>query len=369
MYTDDLQPCEIPTDDIFLDPNNPRFYTEKSTVDIPDSKISNERVQLKASEEISKYGIQELRNSILRNGFLPLDRIVVRPIEDTDSQFVVVEGNRRLAALKSLRSDIEQGIVAEENISEDYLDQLYDSTDQLQVLVYEGEIGHDISWILQGVRHISGIRDWKPAQRARLVVDQIEGQDLSFSEAGKKFGLTAQAVGRYFRSFKALEQMREDEEFKDKALNEYFSLFEDAIRNREVKAWLGWDDEDHCFKNEDSLKQFYSWIVPDEENDGARRIHDPKQIKKLGVLVGDKQHQDILNQFDDFDLTIEQAADAAEKAPTYDWKTAIRKAIAQIGGIPHGAIVDEREAVLGEVAKLEKSIENLKAMADALTSE
>ena len=369
MYADDLEPQGIKTERIFLDPNNPRFYTEKSTVDIPDSKISNDRVQIKASEEISKYGIQELRNSILRNGFLPLDRIVVRPIEGANDQYVVVEGNRRLAALKSLRSEIEQGVVAEENISEDYLNQLTKATDELQVLVYNGDIGHDISWILQGVRHISGIRDWKPAQRARLVVDQIEGQDLSFSEAGKKFGLTAQAVGRYFRSYKALEQMRDDEEFKDKALNEYFSLFEDAIRNKEVRQWLEWSDEDHHFENEDNLKQFYSWIVPDEDNDGARRIHDPKQIKKLGMIVCDPQHKDILNRFDGYSLTIEQAVDAAEKAPTYDWRTAIRKAADQIGAIPQGAIAENKDEVLSEIALLEKSIENLRKMAEAVQSE
>lgn len=366
MYTEDLEARTVATDKIYLDPNNPRFYTEKTTKDIPDRRITDERVQLNASKEIQRYGIQELRHSILRNGFLPLDRIVVRPIEGTNGAYVVVEGNRRLAALKSLRTDISNGVVDEDNIDDDYLAKLAKATDRIGVLVYQGDIGHDISWILQGVRHISGVREWKPAQRARLIVDQIEDQDLSFSEAGKKFGLTAQAVGRYYRSFKALEQMREDDEYKDKALNEYFSLFEDAIRNRDMRQWLGWSDDDFRFHAVDNLKQFYSWIVPDDEHDADRRIHDPKQIKKLGMLVGDNRHHETLSRFDNYDITIEQAHDAALGSATFDWQTAISKAIALIGGIPQGAIADDKDAILGDLKNLEKCIKNLKAMATAI---
>ena len=366
MYTEDLKAKTIAADKIHLDPNNPRFYTEKTTKDIPDRRITNERVQLNASKEIQRYGIQELRNSILRNGFLPLDRIVVRPIEGEKGEYVVVEGNRRLAALKSLRTDIDNGVIDEETIDDDYLAKLVEATDKISVLVYQGDIGHDISWILQGVRHISGVREWKPAQRARLIVDQIEGQDLPFSEAGKKFGLTAQAVGRYYRSFKALEQMREDDEYKDKALNEYFSLFEEAIRNRDVRQWLDWSDDDYRFNAIDNLKQFYSWIVPDDDHDAERRVHDPKQIKKLGVLVGDNRHHETLSRFDNYDVTIEQAHDTALGSAIFDWKTAISKAVALMAGIPQGAIADDKAAILSDVEKLEKSIANLKAMAGAI---
>ena len=102
----------------------------------------------------------------------------------------------------------------------------------------------------------AGIRPWQPAQRARLVADQIESKGLSFSEAGQKFGLSAQAVGRLYRAYKALEQMRQDDDFQGKALNEYFSLFEEAIRNRQTRDWLGWRDELTQFENTSNLKQF-----------------------------------------------------------------------------------------------------------------
>ena len=122
--------------------------------------------QERAFESIRKHGLVELKNSILRNGFLPLDRIVVRELDGIRGKYVVIEGNRRLAALKWLRSDIDEGLVAEEGIDpdSDYLEKLAESTKEIEVLVYLGDDKNDIAWILQGIRHIGGIRDWEPAQ-------------------------------------------------------------------------------------------------------------------------------------------------------------------------------------------------------------
>jgi len=166
MYVDQLEEQRISVENLFLDPNNPRFWTERTTKDVPDAKIPDDKVQTTTFSAINQHGVEELRDSILRNGFLPLDRIVVRPIAGHDGKYVVVEGNRRLAALKSLRQQIADDLISEENISADYLENLKESTDVLEVLVYTGTDTADIAWRLQGIRHISGIRDWQPAQRA-----------------------------------------------------------------------------------------------------------------------------------------------------------------------------------------------------------
>lgn len=367
MYADDLEEKSIQFDDIYLDPNNPRFYTEKTLNDVPDKKIIETRVQTRAENNIYSHGIEELYNNILRNGFLPLDRIVVRPIDGVAGKYVVVEGNRRLAALRLLRSRIADAEVAEDGMTDKDLERLQASTDDLLVLVYRGDIGHDISWLLQGVRHISGIRPWQPAQRARLVADQVDGQNLGFSEAGQKFGLSAQAVGRLYRSYKALEQMRQDDEFQRKARNDYFSLFEEAYRNRHVREWLNWNDNNHKYENLDNLQQFYSWITPDEEHEGDRRINDPKQIKDLGtLLVG--QHQKLLDRFDDHEISVGRALEIAQEEPEdFDWKSAITRAARYIADIPQDAIAQNAEVLLEEIFRLEQSVSKLKAMAQAVS--
>lgn len=358
MYIDQLEECKIRFDQIFLDPNNPRFWAEKNTRDVPDTKIPDARVQSRAFEDISKpkHGIRELRDSILRNGFLPLDRIVVRPIETHDGKFVIVEGNRRFAALKSLREEIELGTVDEDGISEDYLEKLLTDTGELAVLIYRGAETHDISWLLQGIRHISGIRDWSPAQRGRLVAEQIDERGIRFREASQTFGLSAQAVGRLYRAYKALEQMRDDDEFAGKARNEYFTLFEEAIRKKPVQEWLGWNNDTWKFENERNLERFYSWISPDEEHDNERRIHDPRQIKDLASLItGD--HYTLLDQIDNYELSIEQARGKIEGLPeAFDWKEKIEQARKLIADLPQEPMFEEQEAFVVALKKIEEQV-------------
>ena len=195
MYADQLEEATLNIDNIFLDPNNPRFWTERTSKDIRDTRIMRDSVQAAARKNIEGFGIRELRDSILRNGFLSLDRIVVRPIEQAPKKYVIVEGNRRFAALTQLREEIGDGTVNEDGIDQEYLDELYNDTSEIAVLIYRGEDTHDISWLLQGIRHIGGIREWLPAQRARLVVEQIDEHGLKFKSAGQTFGLTAQQVG------------------------------------------------------------------------------------------------------------------------------------------------------------------------------
>ena len=366
MYADQLTEKTLQFDQIYLDPNNPRFWTEKTTRDVPDTKIPEDKIQERALNAISSLGVRELRDSILRNGFLPLDRIVVRPIADHSDKHVIVEGNRRFAALRTLRQEIEEGTVDEEGISDDYLDRLVNDTNNLDVLIYEGGDTHDISWLLQGIRHISGIRNWEPAQRARLVAEQIDEKNIGFKAAGQTFGLSAQAVGRLYRAYKALEQMRDDEEFSSKARNDYFTLFEGAIQNKDLKEWLGWNNDAWQFENETNLKQFYSWISPDEEQENQRRIHDPRQIKDLGFLIAGN-HNTLLAQIDQYEISIEEAYGKVKGMQgALDWKEKIEQARKLIADLPQEAMFEETEAFLEALNTIDEQISKRKAAIAAL---
>lgn len=367
MYEDCLSERRVSINDICLDPNNPRFWSAKTGRDIPDRKIEHQDVQTSAMGRIAEHGITELRNSILRNGFLPLDRLVLRKLAEVPDKFVVVEGNRRLAALMLLRRQISEETIPEDEASPDYLARLLAATAELSVLIYEGT-ETDISWVFQGIRHISGIRNWEPAQRARLVADQIAHYGPKFHEVGQKFGLTAPAVGRLYRAYKALEQMREDDEFQNKAKNEYFTLFEEAIRKRHVKEWLEWDPNEYVCKNEDNVRQFYAWISPDDDHDKDRRIHDPRQMAKLDFLL-EHDETDLLRQIDEHAITLDGAFERAKsKDEAADWHRALDRAIQLVGSIPQAAIEEHAGELLGKLGSLEVRVANLRKMAESVSA-
>lgn len=358
MYSDELERIEAPLEGLFLDPNNPRFWTERGIPEISDKKIPEDKIQEEALKRlIEKFGVEELYFSILRNGFLPLDRIVVRPIQEHGGKYVVVEGNRRLAALKLLQRRVDEGVIAEEGIDDKYLKLLKDSISKIEVLLYKGTKAEEIAWIFQGVRHISGVRDWEPAQRARLVAKQIEEVGMTFNQAGQKFGLTAKAVGRLYRAYKGLQQMQEDEDYGPKAKNQYFSLFEEAYRNLKVREWLGWKENERKFANTENLKQFYSWIVPDEEFEDTRRIHDPKHVAYLAELL-EKKRFDLIGQIDRHEVTIEEAKGrAAESSGPYDWRSEIEKAKQCVKGLPNVVFLEQGDELKEELLKLRTLID------------
>lgn len=340
MYNAELDPQQLSLDRLYLDPNNPRFHDRRVTV--PSRRIVEPEIQAKALERLTSCGIRELANSILRNGFLPLDRIVVTPIAEAPDSYVVVEGNRRLAALRVVRDQIRNDDVDADDLPQEYLASLNESIDKIDCLVYTGT-NTSIAWILQGIRHLSGIWDWSPAQKAELIVKEIDEGGLKFSAVGQMLGMTANQVGKYYRAFKALEQMRLDDDFGDRFDKALFTLFDEAYSKQNVRRWLEWSNEQNQFLNSENLHLFYSWITPDPDHDGLRRIHDPRQMRALNRLV-EPDHLGLLQQVDDWEINIEEAeARMAGDTPVLDWRSKIAQVEDALNHLPLSALEDGSE--------------------------
>ena len=67
MYNDELTEREVNIDHLYLDPNNPRFWNPQPRRAIPDTRISEDNIQSRVENQISRHGIEELQNSILRS--------------------------------------------------------------------------------------------------------------------------------------------------------------------------------------------------------------------------------------------------------------------------------------------------------------
>jgi hypothetical protein len=308
---------------------------------------------------IESFGVKEVRDSILRNGFLPMDRIVVRPINGHGDKYVVVEGNRRLSALKDLHRLIEDGEISEDGIDEEYLEKLKLATQKIEVLLYHGS-SNDISWRLQGIRHISGIKEWSPAQQAILVARLVD-EGNTFTEVGQQFGLSGKAIGRLYRAHKALNQMRSDDEYGDKVQNDQFTLFDEAHKNKAVRDWLQWDENEHKYMNTNNLKQLYSWIVPDEENEGKRRIHNPDHMRSLARLLESKRH-DLIGAIDRHEMTIEEAKGninaTSSEIEGYNWASEIEKAKQAVNGLPFQVFQENPDNLKQALMELHSLVEN-----------
>lgn len=285
-----LTPIELNLDQLLLDPNNPRFSELGEELNsIPENRFAEEKIQSITKEKMKSaiFDVSELKDTIKTVGFLPMDRIVVRKwigkANDDVARYVVIEGNRRVTALKWLIDLHDNG---KETFSEAQLNNLT----HLHALLLDISVAPETaSLILPGLRHVSGVKEWGPYQKAKAV-HALRKAGLSPQEAAQSLGLSTRAANTSYRCFLALEQMKSDDEFGEFAIPKMYSYFEEAFKRPDVKIWLEWDDQSERFINDEHLKEFYSWMIPPPDSeDGSPKLPEAKSVRELGTIIKDEQ--------------------------------------------------------------------------------
>ncbi|MBV8125896.1 MAG: hypothetical protein JO370_17690, partial [Paucibacter sp.] len=108
----DFQAVDVPIGKILLDPNNYRFWDQKKFKKNVVTRFHEERVQSATLEKLERdYQLDELKNSIITNGYVPMERVILAPYKYEAGYYVVIEGNRRIASLKSLLKESNEGVL------------------------------------------------------------------------------------------------------------------------------------------------------------------------------------------------------------------------------------------------------------------
>lgn len=273
---------EIALGELLLDPNNYRFQDEGGFRATPDNRAHLEQVQRASFQRIKASGIKELHDSIMSNGFLPIERVVITPYKDDDpgDLYLVIEGNRRVAALRQIQEEVLGGVEVPAAVK--------DVLTAVPCVVIDPEEGTaHFRETLMGVRHVGGIKEWGGYQRAKLVADLRDKYHLEAGDVAAKLGLSTREVNRRYRAFKALQQMREDDDYGDLAEPALYPLFHEAIAGVEIREWLGWNQDENTFTNEEALSQFYAMITPmgpeqgQEQPSKLKSFSDVRQLKSI----------------------------------------------------------------------------------------
>jgi hypothetical protein len=281
----DLIPIDIPLPEIFLDPNNPRFVTS-NWQNVPDSDVPLEAVQEGARARLVQgYGIDKLKMSMEVNGYLPIDRVIVRAL--SKGGYVVLEGNRRICAAKLVGAVDSEG--------KDVPAEIRSTFAIIPCLKYIGQ-DTEAAWVFQGLRHISGIVEWSAYNKAKLLVEQMESDSLTLGEVGRRFGLSPFGAGQWVRGFYAFKQARQESDYIAEVDERSYLFFQELFSRSSIKVreWLEWNEEDQKFNNALNFNEFVGWIYPKpdgNESDAAlgdfekRRLLRRDDIRALAELI------------------------------------------------------------------------------------
>ena len=79
--------CELSYEKLLLDPNNYRYQDSPDFVYADERRLHEAGVQKKAFRRLKDEGsLVQLKNSLITNGFIPVERLVVRPYAHADDR-------------------------------------------------------------------------------------------------------------------------------------------------------------------------------------------------------------------------------------------------------------------------------------------
>ena len=197
--------------------------------------------------------VDEIVDSIGANGFfreepliaIPKDRNKTDPKTD---RFVVVEGNRRLAAVRLLlNANLQQEVGAKEIPSVDQ--KLRHDLGRLPVGVYQKR--EDV-WAYLAFRHINGPKPWDALGKAKFVAGVHEDQGLGLDVIARQIGDRNVTVKRLYRGYTLLRQAEQQAGFDRedaKAYRFFFSHLYTAADQTEFQKLLGIEPESSLKKN------------------------------------------------------------------------------------------------------------------------
>ena len=278
-------------DRLILDPNNYRFIDNKDYIPVSENNLTDSRVQKRTYTLLAgknETNISDLTISFKSNGVLKLDPIQVKMLDNNN--VLVIEGNRRTAALKYLYIEFKKG--------NDVGKLTIDSFKSIQLISIsdENSVQHLIT---MGLHHISGKKKWTPINQAQLIYDLKNKHNLSEDKICNSLSITKYNLRRSLRVLALIERYKLSD-FGDQFQTNMYSIFEEVIKKVELKAWLDWNDKILQADNKTNEEKLFSWISKDEitERHGEENeqiivkesiITKSREIRELAKFINDKK--------------------------------------------------------------------------------
>ncbi|MBX7109549.1 MAG: ParB/Srx family N-terminal domain-containing protein [Chitinophagales bacterium] len=297
---------EVEIENLKLDHSNPRLP---------------ERLKGASDKEVLNWMLSDatlidLMASISENGFFSGEPIIVIPDNKT---YIVIEGNRRLAAIKLLTNP---GLAiispkAVESLSNDAKEKNHIPHKLWVYVVSERkEVENYLAF-----RHVTGVKQWPVISKARylnhLYQQKKSGGPSVYKELAKEIGSKAPYVRRLLTGYEAFEIIQSRKYYNIPELDEEnfdLSLITDAITMHTALAeFMGINMEsDSPFSdiNQERLKEVTHWLYEKLSN-GKTRIGDNRNLRVLNKVI---QNIEARESFISGEKTLKEAAELTDLA-------------------------------------------------------
>ena len=277
-----------------LDPLNPRLGRHR---------MSRETLQDALLEMMREWVLDELALSYLESGGFwshePL--IVVKEELYGDECLIVVEGNRRLAALKALK-------LASEGhpFSQKWSQMLVDAAvpdglfERVPYVIADSRL--DVQAFL-GFRHVTGIKQWDADEKAGFIARLIDEGGMDYQQVARKIGSKAPTVRKHYIAYRVLLQAEDTvEDFDSEKADKRFAILYMSLGTSGAQTYLQVDlNADPQLANrpvpqehQDNLAHFCRWLFGTE--DVPRIVTDTRQVSDFGRILESREAIEYLEE-------------------------------------------------------------------------
>ncbi len=278
---------EAPLSELYLDPNNYRFIHEGDYTQVLENEFTDAAVQRRTTMFIlgeKEENVRDLLDSFKKNGWLPVDQIQVRKVKE--GQYLVVEGNRRVAALKHLERRFQQKAVDLGRLRPEIFAKvpvnLYQDADEKHHMV------------LAALKHISGNKKWPAINQARLLARLRYDEKMSADDVCQSVGISRHELTRSLRAL-ALSDLYRASDYGNQFTIDKYNLFREVTNSPPLRTWLGWDDSTRRATSIENLGKLFSLVSSEEalEDEGTgTTLREPAiltggHVRELAKLLDD----------------------------------------------------------------------------------
>ena len=252
-----LEAEDIAIEELHFDSRNPRLFLE--------SDLSDEELILVLWRE---YVVDEVALSIANNGYFRHEPLFVAREK---GRLIVVEGNRRLAAVRLLRDKALRTKIKATDLP-DISEKLHKNLEKLPVVISEREK----VWQYVGFKHINGPQPWQSYAKAQYIAWLHNDLKVPLDEIAGSIGDRHGTVRRLYRGLMVLRQAQSTGEFEleDRWRKHFsFSHLYTGLDNPILQDFLGIDDQNSYQPNPvpsehiSNLGELCLWVFGRESTD------------------------------------------------------------------------------------------------------
>ena len=220
---------KLRTDSLHFDIANPRLCEFGITESTPQNELLDKLW--------GAMGAEEILLSIAASGFFPHEPLIVIPKSKIPDEFVVVEGNRRLAAVRVIRDPEflkKYSSTRLPNIREEIRAQL----EELPCLIVKSR---EEVWQFLGFKHVNGAAKWSSYAKAKFIAQVHHDYGLPIVEIAGQIGDTSKVAQKLYRAQMVIEQAEKNKIFDLGDINAprlYFSHLYNGLNLEGIKSFV-----------------------------------------------------------------------------------------------------------------------------------